>query len=152
MTPYEVMLSESQERMLVIVKNGCEAQVAGLFKHWGLEATQIGHVTKGNEIRIYEGDVLAASLPLDVLTEPPLYTREGRPPEEMAKLQSFPLDSLPDVADANSALLRLLAAPNIASKRWIYRQYDHQLFTNTVIGPGADAALSGSKARTRQSP
>lgn len=141
MTPYEVMLSESQERMLVIVKSGYEAQVAGLFQHWGLEATQIGHVTKGNEIRIYDGDVLAASLPLDVLTEPPLYTREGRPPEEMAKLQSFPLDSLPDVADANSALLRLLAAPNIASKRWIYRQYDHQLFTNTVIGPGADAAL-----------
>jgi phosphoribosylformylglycinamidine synthase II len=141
MTPYEVMIAESQERMLIIVKKGHEENVKALFDRWELRSTIIGVVTDDGVARIREGEREVACLPVQMLTEAPQYTRQGVAPAELAELQAFGLDSLPDAADAGAALLRLLAAPTIAAKRWVYRQYDHHVLTNTVDGPGGDAAV-----------
>ena len=141
MTPYEVMLAESQERMLIIVKQGYEEQVTGLFSRWEVPGAFIGKVTDDGLAHIWDGEEEVARLPVPLVTEAPQYTREGVPPAEMAELQSFALDSLPDLRDANGALLRLLAAPTIASKRWIYRQYDQSVLTNTVAEAGDAAAV-----------
>jgi len=164
MTPYEVMLSESQERMLIIVRNGHEADVAGLFERWEVPWAIIGHVTDDSTFRIMDGDQAAATLPVGVLVEAPEYTREGiRPPEldEMAALDLLALPDLdstdlsplprtgdlsaevegPGVRDPNQTLLRLLASPNIASKRWVHRQYDQSVLSNTVVEAGSDAAV-----------
>jgi phosphoribosylformylglycinamidine synthase II len=141
MTPYEVMLAESQERMLIIVKQGYEEQVVGLFSRWEVPGAFIGKVTGDGLAHIWDGEEEVARLPVPLVTEAPQYTREGVPPAEMAGLQSYALDSLPDLRDANGALLRLLAAPTIASKRWIYRQYDQSVLTNTVAEAGDAAAV-----------
>ena len=141
MTPYEVMLAESQERMLIIVKQGYEEQVTGLFSRWEVPGAFIGRVTDDGLAHIWDGEEEVARLPVPLVTEAPQYTREGVPPAKMAELQSFALDSLPDLRDANAALLRLLAAPTIASKRWIYRQYDQSVLTNTVAEAGDAAAV-----------
>jgi len=141
MTPYEVMLSESQERMLIIVKQGCEEQVTGLFSRWEVPWAFIGRVTGDSLAHIWDGEEEVARLPVALVTEAPQYTREGVPPAELAQLQSFDPGSLPELRDANAALLRLLAAPTIASKRWIYRQYDQSVLTNTVAEAGDAAAV-----------
>ncbi|GAG41163.1 unnamed protein product, partial [marine sediment metagenome] len=141
MTPYEVMIAESQERMLIIVKKGQEEDVKGLFDRWELRSTIIGTVTDDGLARIREGEREVACLPVGLLTEAPQYSREGVPPAELAELQTFAFDSLPDVADPAAALLRLLSVPTIAGKQWVYRQYDHHVLTNTVDGPGGDAAV-----------
>ena len=153
MTPYEVMLSESQERMLVIAKRGSEDQVRDLFDRWDLHAVVIGEVTDDGLVRIRDGAEEVACLPAQLLTDPPLYRREGVPSAEMLALQSVDLSGLPDLAadraGAEATLLGLLASANIASKRWIWRQYDHQVLTNTVIGPGHDAAAVRLKGTRR---
>jgi len=141
MTPYEVMIAESQERMLIIVRKGHEEDVKGLFDRWELRSTIIGVVTDDGLARIREGEREVACLPVGLLTEAPQYSREGVPSAELAGLQAFALDSLPDVADPAAALLRLLSLPTIAAKQWVYRQYDHHVLTNTVDGPGGDAAV-----------
>jgi phosphoribosylformylglycinamidine synthase II len=141
MTPYEVMIAESQERMLIIVRKGHESDVKALFDRWELRSTIIGAVTDDGLARIREGEREVACLPVGMLTEAPQYSRQGVPPPELAELQTVALDSLPAVADAASALLRLLSLPTIAGKRWVYRQYDHHVLTNTVDGPGGDAAV-----------
>ncbi len=141
MTPYEVMIAESQERMLIIVKKGHENDVKGLFDRWELRSTIIGVVTDDGLARIRDGEREAACLPVGLLTEAPQYSRQGVPPAELAGLQTVALDSLPDVADPAAALLRLLSLPTIAGKQWVYRQYDHHVLTNTVDGPGGDAAV-----------
>jgi phosphoribosylformylglycinamidine synthase II len=141
MTPYEVMIAESQERMLIIVKKGHEEDVKGLFDRWELRSTIIGAVTDNGLARIREGEREVACLPVGLLTEAPQYSREGVPPAELAELQTFALDSLPDVADPAASLLRLLSLPTIAAKQWVHRQYDHHVLTNTVDGPGGDAAV-----------
>ena len=141
MTPYEVMLSESQERMLIIVKQGCEEQVTGLFSRWEVPWAFIGRVTGDGLAHIWDGEEEVARVPVPLVTEAPQYTREGVPPAELAQLQSFDPGSLPELRDANAALLRLLAAPTIASKRWIYRQYDQSVLTNTVAEAGDAAAV-----------
>jgi phosphoribosylformylglycinamidine synthase len=141
MTPYEVMIAESQERMLIIVKKGREDDVKALFDRWELRSTIIGVVTDDGLARIRDGEREVASLPVGLLTEAPQYSRQGVPPAELAELQAFVLDSLPDVADPGATLLRLLSLPTIAAKRWVYRQYDHHVLTNTVAGPGGDAAV-----------
>jgi len=148
MTAYEIMLSESQERMLIIIRKGHEDDVARLFERWEVPWTIIGRVTDDGLARISDGGQEVAALPIDILTDPPLYTRVGeRPgPEE---LQSFDLSRLPDVTDANATLLALMACPSIASKRWIYRQYDQSVLTNTVIEAGADAAVLRVKGTTK---
>ncbi|MHB8574851.1 MAG: phosphoribosylformylglycinamidine synthase subunit PurL [Dehalococcoidia bacterium] len=142
MTAYDVMLSESQERMLVIAKAGCEAQVQALFERWELRSDVIGEVTDDGFALIVDGDREIARVPIKELTSPPQYRREGIKPAWLDELQTADLGRYPDVTDANAALLRLLANPNICSKRWVFRQYDHQVMTNTVVGPGAgDAAV-----------
>jgi phosphoribosylformylglycinamidine synthase II len=151
MTPYEVMLSESQERMLVIARKGYEEHVRALFARWELHAVVIGHVTDDGLVRVRDGDDEVACLPAALLTDPPQYRRQGTPAPDLARLQAFDPGTLPDLAPerAQDTLLALLATPNLASKRWVWRQYDHQVLTNTVIGPGHDAAVLRLKGTRR---
>ena len=143
MTPYEVMLSESQERMLVVAKKEHVDDVKRLFDHWELHCEPIGVVTNTREVVIRENGVDVAHVPFDIATEPPQYRRNGVRPQELAALNTFDLGSRPDVrpSEATDVLLRLLARPNIASKRGVFRQYDHQVLNNTVVAPGGDAAV-----------
>jgi len=143
MTPYEVMLSESQERMLVVVKKGYEGKVKALFDRWELRSDIIGCVTGDGLTRIKEGVKVVAEVPVNVLSSSPVYRKQVKKPEWLNKLQSFDINSIPDLPrrKAKTALLRLLASPNIASKRCVYRQYDHQVGNNTVVFPGSDAAV-----------
>jgi phosphoribosylformylglycinamidine synthase len=142
MTPYEVMLSESQERMLAIVKKGCENKVRAIFDKWDLRSDIIGHVTDDGIARIMEGEKTVAEVPIDLLTDPPLYRPKGIKPAWVEELQRFDLSTIPDVGkEAPSVLLRLLASPNIASKQRVFQQYDHQVQINTVVAPGSDAAV-----------
>lgn len=141
MTPYEVMLSESQERMLILVKPGHEAQVKAIFDKWDLQSTVIGRVTGDGMARVFDGGTLVAEVPVRLLTEPPLYRLQGVKPQWLADLQAYDLGHVPLPSDAEATLLRLLASPNICSKEWVYRQYDHQVQTNTVVAPGGDAAV-----------
>jgi len=143
MTPYEVMLSESQERMLIIVKKGCEDKVRALFRRWELDSDIIGHVTTDGIARIREGGKVVAEAPVKLLTDPPLYRPTCRKPSWLRRIQRFDLSTIPDLSprQCQPTLLRLLASPNIASKKWVYRQYDHQVQTNVVVPPGSDAAI-----------
>ncbi|MBI2954567.1 MAG: phosphoribosylformylglycinamidine synthase subunit PurL [Chloroflexi bacterium] len=146
MTPYEVVLSESQERMLIIARKGCEEKVKAVFDHWGLHSDVIGHVTDDGMVRVKEGPSVVAEIPSQYLTEPPLYRRQGLKTGHLEMLQSFDLSRLAEPADLSQALLTLLASPNIASKRCVYQQYDHTVQTNTLVAPGeADAAVLGIK-------
>lgn len=143
MTPYEVMLSESQERMLAIVRRGAEERVAAVFRKWGLNAVVIGKVTADGMVRVKEGDRIAAEIPAKALTDLcPTYRLEAREPSYVARAQSFDPLALPEPASYGEALRRLLGAPTIASKRWVSQQYDSMVQTQTVIGPGdGDAAV-----------
>ena len=142
MTPYEVMLSESQERMLVIANEGQVAPLKRVFDKWGLTSTVMGRVTGDGAARVLDGLTVEAELPVQLLTDPPLYRLDGTRPEGLAELQAYDLDGVPLPEDRPAdVLMRLLASPNIASKEPVYRQYDHQVQTNTAIGPGADAAV-----------
>lgn len=150
MNAYEVMLSESQERMLVVPRAGYEEEVQRVFERWGLTAVVVGRVTDDGMLRVRDGEQVVAELPVRFLTdECPVYYREEKIPAYYEERRSFPVESLPEPADYNSVLLRLLASPNIASKEWVYRQYDHMVGINTVVLPGeADAAV----LRIKESP
>ena len=143
MTPYEVMLSESQERMLVIAKREHVDDVARLFQHWELHCEEIGQVTGGDEVVVHDNGVEVARVPVELATDPPQYVREGVRPAELAQLSAFDFAALPDLApaDATVTLLALLSRPNIASKRGVFRTYDQQVLNNTVVPPGGDAAV-----------
>ena len=142
MSAYEVMLSESQERMVVVVGEDKLEGVKATFDRWGLAATVIGRVNSDGIARVYNGENLEGELPVDLLTDPPQYRPQGVKPQWLNELQTYDLDGVPLPRDsASEVLLRLLASPDIASKEWVYRQYDHQVQTNTVVGPGADAAV-----------
>jgi len=151
MTPYEVMLSESQERMLVVVKKGYEDKVKAHFHRWELPCDIIGYVTDDGIARIREGDKIVAEAPVKLLCDPPFYRLSCRKPSWLRRLQKLDLSTVPDLSpkECQSALLRLLASPNIASKKWVYRQYDHQVQTNTVVPPGADAAVLRVKGTSK---
>jgi len=149
MTPYEVMLSESQERMLLVPTPGKEREVREVLVKWGLEAVVVGEVTADGMVTITEGGRVAAQVPAKALAdEAPLYHRESAKPEYVDRLAAFDTDDVPACEDLSGALLRLIGSPSIASKRWVWEQYDHQVGAGTVIGPGSDAAvirLPGSK-------
>jgi len=151
MTPYEVMLSESQERMLVVVKKGCENKVQALFRRWELPSDIIGHVTDDGIARIREGGSIVAEAPVEMLTDPPLYRLSCRKPSWLRKIQKYDLSTVPDLSptECQPALVRLLSSPSIASKKWVYRQYDHQVQNNIVVGPGSDAAVLRVKGTTK---
>ena len=142
MAPYEIMLSESQERMLVILKKGREREAKKIFDKWDLHAEEIGFVTDDGLMRVKESGVTAAEIPARALAdEAPLYVREEREPSYIRKAQGFDPGSLGSAGDLNAALLKLLDSPTVASKEWIYEQYDHMVRTNTVVLPGSDAAV-----------
>ncbi len=150
MTPYEIMLSESQERMLLIVKRGREADVERVFEKWDLHAVRIGEVTSDNRLRVMQNGVIVADVPNRALTEEaPVYHRPYREPEGRADLQRVPLDAVAASPKPTDAFLELLSAPTIASKRWIYRQYDHVVQTNTVALDGLTAAVVRVKGTSR---
>ena len=142
MSPYEIMLSESQERMLLIVRRGREAEVERIFEKWDLHAVKIGEVTADQRLRVRQGDAVVADVPNRALTdEAPVYTRPIREPagrDELRRVPGIALErprSLPDV------FFRLLSSPTVASKQWIYRQYDHMVRTNTVVLPGLGSGV-----------
>jgi phosphoribosylformylglycinamidine synthase subunit PurL len=153
MTPYEIMLSESQERMLLVVKRGREAEVEQIFDKWDLHAVHIGDVTADGMLRVKNRGQLIAEIPNRALTdEAPVYHRPMETPSYLADAQRLDLDAvaadstMPEAADA---LMALLATPNIASKRWAYRQYDHMVQTNTVNLPGFGAGVVRIKGTDR---
>src|SRR5690606_1681413 len=145
MTPYEILLSESQERMLVVVEKGREAEIEAIFDKWDLHAACSGEVTEGDRLRVFWHGQLVADIPADHLVlggGAPVYHRETRRPAYLDEVQNADLGALPDVGEAGAALKTLLGSPNIASKRWVFEQYDTHVRTNTVAGPGpTDAAV-----------
>ena len=142
MTPYEILLSESQERMLLVAKKGKEKEVQRIFEKWDLDAVVIGRVTKDQQFRARFGGVEVARIPIGALTkEAPVYQRLAARPPQQDQLQHFDLSAIATPADLGATLKELLGSPNIASKEWIYRQYDHYVRSNTVVAPGADAAV-----------
>ncbi|HEX8636021.1 MAG TPA: phosphoribosylformylglycinamidine synthase subunit PurL, partial [Pyrinomonadaceae bacterium] len=194
MSAYEIMLSESQERMLIVAHKGRERQVMDIFKHWELDAVVIGRVTDTGHVQIMHHEGTVADIPVGFLTdEAPVYERPMRAPEAIEESDASTAkhrwstsvdidgDDIPATApqtptldetiesseeldsilsatkasvsafdeDHNESLLKLLAAPNLASKEWVYRQYDHMVRTNTAVLPGADAAIVRIKETRR---
>ncbi|MBA2743321.1 MAG: phosphoribosylformylglycinamidine synthase subunit PurL, partial [Chthoniobacterales bacterium] len=138
MTPYEILLSESQERMLIIAKHGQEQVVRDVFDKWDVPCAEIGRVTDDGMMRVRNNGSVAAEIPAKPLAdEAPLYAREAEAPQPAAILD---LTSVPEI-DNHAALRQLLRDPSIASKNWVYRQYDHMVRTGTVVRPGSDAAV-----------
>jgi phosphoribosylformylglycinamidine synthase len=152
MTPYEILLSESQERMLVVAKAGHEEEVKRILEKWELEAAVIGHVTDDGYYRVRENGVVVCEIPGMELVACPTYVREGRESEEVRRLREWDpseLESGPSAAHPTRVFLRLLGTPTIASKRWIYDQYDTTVRTNTVVGPGGDAGVLRIRGTTK---
>jgi phosphoribosylformylglycinamidine synthase subunit PurL len=145
MTPYEIMLSESQERMLLVVKRGREAEVEKIFDKWDLHAVHIGDVTADGMLRVKSHGKVVAEIPNRALTdEAPVYHRPLEQPAYLTDVQRLDLDAVAadsTMPEATDALMALLGAPNIASKKWAYRQYDHMVQTNTVNLPGFGAGV-----------
>ena len=154
MTPYEIMLSESQERMLLVVKRGREAEVERTFEKWDLHAVRIGEVTSDGMLRAKERGTPVAEIPNRALTdEAPVYRRPMSEPAYLADARRLDLAALgpasPPLRDHNAVALRLLAVPTIAAKRWAYRQYDHMVRTNTINLPGLGAGVVRVKGTDR---
>ncbi|HSJ08464.1 MAG TPA: phosphoribosylformylglycinamidine synthase subunit PurL [Longimicrobiales bacterium] len=153
MTPYEILLSESQERMLVVAKAGHEQDVIRILEKWELEAATIGRVTDDEMYRVRHDGIVVAEIPgAPLVNECPTYVREARESDEVVKLRAWTpsaIDTSHTTAHAGRVLLRLLASPNIASKRWVYNQYDTTVRTNTVVAPGGDAGVIRIRGTTR---
>jgi phosphoribosylformylglycinamidine synthase len=151
MSPYEVMLSESQERMLLVVSPEQKAAVVKVLEKWDLPWVEMGRVTGDRRVRIYDEGKSVADLPVKPLAHPKLYRLKGVPSGESRRARSHAISRVPPADTApNDVLLGLLRSPNIASKGSVYRQYDHQVQTNTVLPPGAaDAALLRIKGTKR---
>lgn len=145
MTPYEILLSESQERMLVVARKGREQEVTAILEKWDLTASVIGEVIAEPVYRVTEGDRVVAEFPgTQLVTDCPTYTPQAHEDPKITALRARDVGSIPErpeEADPLWTLERLLTSPTIASKMWVYRQYDHTVRTNTVIGPGGDAAV-----------
>src|SRR4051812_29018476 len=173
MSPYEIMLSESQERMLLVVKRGRDAEVERIFDKWDLHAVQIGEVTSDGMLRVKERGAVVAEIPNRALTDQaPVYQRPMEEPAYLREVQQLDLDVLGSPerlalrseralgvrsegargfqpSDQNSVLLALLGSPTIASKKWVYRQYDHMVRTNTINMPGDGAGVVRIKGTDR---
>ncbi|WML50848.1 phosphoribosylformylglycinamidine synthase subunit PurL [Neobacillus sp. PS3-12] len=141
MTPYEMMLSESQERMLIVVKKGQEQEIVDLFAKYGLEAVSIGKVTDDKMLHLYHKGELVADVPVDALVaDAPVYQMPSQEPAYYQEFQAIE-NTVPQVDNNKETLLKLLSQPTIASKEWVYDQYDYMVRTNTVVAPGSDAAV-----------
>jgi phosphoribosylformylglycinamidine synthase len=175
MTAYEMLLSESQERMLIVAHSGREREVVDIFRKWDLDAVVIGRVREGHNMRVVHEGEIVADIPVSALTdEAPVYERPMKPPNTSPGTAGVPpasaseacqamgesqpvIDGASGVTNAggtpavpaNEDLLKLLASPNLASKQFVYRQYDHMVRTNTAVLPGADAAVVRIKETRR---
>jgi phosphoribosylformylglycinamidine synthase subunit PurL len=142
MTPYEIMLSESQERMLLVVARGREAEIRDIFAKWELDAVEIGAVTGDGILRVRSHGRVVAEVPVRALAdEAPVYEKPTLRPEWQDAVEAFDPLSLPVPVEPEAALLALLGSPGIACKEWVYRQYDQQVGTNTLVLPGSDAGV-----------
>jgi phosphoribosylformylglycinamidine synthase II len=142
MSAYEILLSESQERMLLVAKAGREADVKRIFDKWDLQAVVIGRVTADGIFRARWHGAGVVDIPVEpVSTQAPAYRRPAEEPKNLNELQELTIASIPEPSDHNRVLLELLASPNLCSKRWVYRQYDSLVRGHTVVGPGSDAAV-----------
>ena len=145
MIPYEILLSESQERMLLVVKRGKDREVFNIADKWGLNCVKIGEVSTDKELKFKMNGKSKAVVPAEPLVlggGAPVYNRESKKPEYLDKLNSLDIDTVKIPQNLEEAFFQVLTSPNIASKRWVYRQYDSTVQTNTVLGPGiADAAV-----------
>ncbi len=150
MNPYEIMLSESQERMLFIVRQGREAEVEQIFEKWDLHAVRIGAVTDDGLLRVRDHERVVAEIPNRALAEEgPLYNRPTQRPPDLDERKALDLMTLRPSPPAAEALVRLLTSPQIASKRWVYRQYDHMVRTNTIVPAGMGAGVVRVKGTSR---
>ncbi len=148
MTAYEMMLSESQERMLIVAASGREREIVEIFKKWELDAVVIGVVTSDNHLRVKKDGEVLADIPITALTdEAPVYTRPVAQPAIASRSAVAQIESGVDEIDAT--FMRLIASPSLVSKEWVYRQYDHTVRTNTVTLPGSDAAVVRIKETRR---
>ncbi len=141
MTPYEILLSESQERMLLVAKPGCEQKVHDILAKWDLHAATIGIVTDTGRMIVKENGKVVADVPADSLTDAPLYHPAKSEPAILKTYKEFDENSIPVPGNLSEVLEKLIADPTIASKRWVYRQYDHMVRSNSLIRPGSDAAV-----------
>jgi len=150
MTPYEVLLSESQERMLMVVEKGKEQIAEDIFKKWDLDFSVIGEVTETGKLVITDNDELAAEIPINLISEEaPLYNRPIAKPKYLEETRNFDISTVPIPNNLDEVLLTLLSTPTLASKRWIYEQYDYMVRTNTLTLPGSDAAVVRIKGTTK---
>ncbi len=151
MTPYEIMLSESQERMLLVAQKGRELEVFRVFEKWGLDAVEVGQVTTDHKLRVLEHGTVVAEIPNEALTDDaPVYKRPLARWEPAVPREIPEHISLGEISDFTANLTRLLASSNICSKRWVWQQYDHMVQTNTVEAPGAgDAGVIRIKGSQR---
>ncbi len=141
MEAFEIMMSESQERMLVCVKKGNEEAIEKIFEKWDLHGVVIGHVTDDKKLKVnYQGKVVA-EINTEALAKAPIYEMAAEKPAELDEINKLDLKSIPEPYDYNEVLLKLLASPTITNKDWVYEQYDHMVQTNTVVLPGSDAAV-----------
>lgn len=149
MNAYDVMLSESQERMLIIVKPGTENLVKEIFDKWDLESSVIGKVTGDGLARIFDKGIIQCEAPINILADSPTYKLKGEKPVVLDRLQAFDFSDILIPDSPQEILLKLLSSPNIISRESIYRQYDHQVQTNTVVSPGSDSALLRIKGSSK---
>jgi phosphoribosylformylglycinamidine synthase len=142
MSSYEIMLSESQERMLIVVHKGREEEVKRIFDKWDLPWAEIGIITDTGHMKVRHGGNLVVDIPAKkIADESPVYQREAKEPAYIAEVKAFRLDGIADTTAPADVLKKLLAFPSIASKNWVYRQYDHQVRDGSVVLPGSDAAV-----------
>ncbi|HSC29057.1 MAG TPA: phosphoribosylformylglycinamidine synthase subunit PurL [Vicinamibacterales bacterium] len=150
MTPYEIMLSESQERMLLVVKKGREAEVEAIFDKWDLHAARIGRVTDDGLLRVKAGGAVVAEIPNEALVDgAPVYDRPATRPAYLDTVTHLDEGVLAAAPVPDEALLALLASPAVASKRWVYRQYDHMVRTNSLVLAGMGAGVVRIKGTSR---
>lgn len=144
MSPYEIMLSESQERMLVVIEKGKEQRAKEIFEKWDLNCVEIGKVIPEKNIKIHFRGDLVADIPAFELVlggGAPVYKRETKIPEYLDTTRNFDSSKLKEPDDLNKVTMRILSSPNIANKKWVYEQYDTQVRTNTILMPGGDASI-----------
>jgi len=142
MSSYEIMLSESQERMLIVVHKGREEEVKRIFDKWDLPWSEIGIITDTGHMKVRHGGKLVVDIPAKkIADESPVYQREAVEPAYLKDVRAFRLDGIADTTTPGEDLKKLLAWPSIASKNWVYRQYDHQVRDGSVVLPGSDAAV-----------
>jgi phosphoribosylformylglycinamidine synthase II len=149
MSAYEILLSESQERMLLVAAGGREAEIRHIFAKWDLDAVEIGRVTPGPDLVVRLDGTVVARVPVEALNAAPVYEKPTAVPAWLASQRAVDPLAFAEPHDATGALERLLASPTISSKAWVFRQYDQQVGINTLVPPGSDAAVLRVKGTRR---